>query len=60
MGASKTHQYPVHTNYLARTGKAIGHSARVTILNHLSRNGAISHNEILRLTQLSNGTVCQH
>ena len=35
MGASKTFQYTHEQNKLARTAKALGHSARITIVEHL-------------------------
>lgn len=60
MGASKKYQYTANQNRLSTTAKALGHSARVTILQHLRNHGFITHQEAMFITQLSDGTISQH
>lgn len=60
MGSTKKEQYPPQFLKLAKTAKAIGHPARITILRHLSETGYDNNREFMHITQLSESTVYQH
>ena len=60
MGATKTEQYSTKQLAFARTAKAIGHPARVTIIQHLAETGMATNLEVIEVTGLSIPTVCQH
>jgi len=60
MGSSKTHQYSVRQNKFARIAKAIGHPARVAIIQNLASYGGLTNLQIMEITTLSGGTISQH
>lgn len=60
MGSSKTYQYSVNQNNFARIAKAVGHPARVAIIQHLSRYGCLTNMQIMEITRLTDGTISQH
>ena len=60
MGASKTIQYSSNQLQFARIANAIGHPARIAILQHLSHFGFSSNRGLVDVTQLSLPTIQQH
>ena len=60
MGASKIKVYTASQKSFARVAKAIGHPARVAIIQHLSKENYTTNKELTRLTHLSETTVHQH
>jgi DNA-binding transcriptional ArsR family regulator len=60
MGASKTHQYSATQRSFAATAKAIGHPARVAIVQYLSDYGLATNIDLIRVTDLVDSTVNQH
>lgn len=60
MGASKTEQFTHTQRSFARTAKAIGHPARVAIIQHLTQVRFASNLELTQVTRLSETTVHQH
>jgi predicted transcriptional regulator len=60
MGASKTEQFTHIQRSFARTAKAIGHPARVAIIQHLTHVSFASNLELMQVTRLSETTVHQH
>jgi len=60
MGASKTKPFSTSQKSFARTAKAIGHPARVAILQHLTKEGADSNKALTKVTHLSETTIHQH
>lgn len=60
MGASKTTLFTEEQNELARLAKAIGHPARVAILQYLSKVKGCVCGDIVEVLPLSQSTVSQH
>lgn len=60
MGASKAILFSEAQNELARLAKAIGHPARVAILQHLSKVQGCVCGDIVDVLPLSQSTVSQH
>ncbi len=60
MGASKATLFSEAQNELARLAKAIGHPARVAILQHLSKVQGCVCGDIVDVLPLSQSTVSQH
>ncbi len=60
MGASKTIQYSSNQIQFAKTAHAIGHPARIAILQYLHRYGFSSNHGLVDVTQLSLPTIHQH
>lgn len=60
MGASKATLFSEAQNELARLAKAIGHPARVAILQHLSKVQGCVCGDIVEVLPLSQSTVSQH
>jgi ArsR family transcriptional regulator len=60
MGASKLSQYSRKQKSFARTAKALGHPARVAIIQHLSKVGLATNIDFMRVTELKDATVSQH
>ena len=60
MGATKKQQYSNRQLAYARTAKAIGHPARIAIIEHLAEEGTTNNSACMSVTQLSDATVCQH
>ena len=60
MGASKTDQFTEEQNLLAQLAKAIGHPARVAILQHLIKINRCACGDLVDELPLSQSTVSQH
>jgi len=60
MGSSKTAHYSLKQKGFARTAKAIGHPARIVIVEFLSTYGLGTNQQFMEATKLSDATVCQH
>ncbi|GAB4143320.1 MAG: metalloregulator ArsR/SmtB family transcription factor [Bacteroidia bacterium] len=60
MGISKTEEFTVRENKIARYAKALGHPARVAIINVLIRKKACMCGDIVEELPLSQSTVSQH
>ena len=60
MGKSKTHAFTELQNRLAQTAKAIGHPARIAILQHLAASRSCYCGDIVEELPLSQSTVSQH
>lgn len=60
MGASKTDQYSLEQKKFAKTAKALGHPARIAIVQYLSVNGPSTNKDLTEITELSDATVSQH
>ena len=60
MGATKSYEFSVKENRLARYGKALGHPARVAILKLLASKATCQCGDIVDELPLSQSTVSQH
>lgn len=60
MGSSKTAQYSLKQKGFARTAKAMGHPARIVIVEFLSSHGLGTNRQFMKATKLCDATVCQH
>lgn len=60
MGASKTDHFSEQQNQIATIAKALGHPARVAIVEHLLRVNACICNDIVDELPLAQPTVSQH
>ena len=60
MGASKTEFFTEKQNEIASLAKAIGHPARVAILDYLLRTEACICGDIVKEVSLAQPTVSQH
>ncbi len=60
MGASKTEHFSNEQNQLATIAKALGHPARVAILEHLASVNACVCGDIVDELPLAQPTVSQH
>lgn len=60
MGRSKTQAFSSGQNRLAALAKALGHPARIAILEYLGRNDACMCGSIVDALPLSQATVSQH
>ncbi|MDH4471499.1 MAG: winged helix-turn-helix domain-containing protein [Fluviicola sp.] len=60
MGASKIKVYTASQKSFARVAKAIGHPARVAIIQYLSKESYATNKDLIRITNLSEATVHQH
>ena len=60
MGRSKRQVFSVDQNRLADLGKALGHPARIAILEFLARSNACMCGDIVEELPLSQSTVSQH
>lgn len=60
MGATKSEEFSVRENRLARYAKALGHPARIAILQLLARKAACQCGDIVDELPLSQSTVSQH
>jgi ArsR family transcriptional regulator len=60
MGASKIKAFTASQKSFARVAKAIGHPARVAIVQYLSKESCATNKEFIRITDLSEATVHQH
>lgn len=60
MGRSKKQVFSTDQNRLADLAKALGHPARIAILEFLARNDACMCGDIVEELPLSQSTVSQH
>ncbi|MBK8346805.1 MAG: winged helix-turn-helix transcriptional regulator [Saprospiraceae bacterium] len=60
MGASKTAHFSDRQNQMASIAKALGHPARIAILEFLTRTDACICGDIVNVLPLSQPTVSQH
>ncbi len=60
MKASKVSEYSKHQLELATLAKALGHPARIAILEHLARVNACVCGDIVEELPLAQATVSQH
>lgn len=60
MGLSKKELFSDFQNTLADMAKALGHPARVAILEHMIKNGASTCGDVVDQLPLSQSTVSQH
>ncbi len=60
MGTTKSHIYTDHQNDKAATFKALGHPARVAILEHLLQYGPCIGTDLVKILNLAQPTVSRH
>lgn len=60
MGASKTEEFTVKENKIAAYAKALGHPARIAILNVLVKKQSCICGDIVDELPLSQSTISQH
>lgn len=60
MGISKTEEFTAKQNRLAAIAKALGHPARVAIVEYLASSNACMCGDIVEVLPLSQSTVSQH
>ena len=60
MGATKTEHYSVTQNDIAKIAKALGHPARVAIVDYLVKANACICGDIVNELPLAQPTVSQH
>ena len=60
MGATKSYEFSVKENRLAKYAKALAHPARVAILNFLVKQQSCMCGDIVEVLPLSQSTVSQH
>ncbi|WP_420583345.1 ArsR/SmtB family transcription factor [Reichenbachiella sp.] len=60
MGLSKTEKFSVHQNELAVMSKALGHPARIAILEYLLKANSCICGDIVGELGLAQATVSQH
>ena len=60
MGATKSYEFSVKENKLAKIAKALAHPARIAILNLLAKRQACVCGDIVDELPLSQSTVSQH
>jgi len=60
MGATKSYEFGVRENRLAKYAKALGHPARIAILQYLAKQQSCVCGDIVDELPLSQSTVSQH
>ena len=60
MGATKSYEFSVKENKLAKYAKALGHPARIAILKLLASKATCQCGDIVEELPLSQSTVSQH
>jgi DNA-binding transcriptional ArsR family regulator len=60
MGITKTDNFNAAQNRIARLAKAIGHPARIAILEILSKKNSCICGDLVEVLPLSQSTVSQH
>ena len=60
MGLTKTEQFTAQQNRLAALAKALGHPARIAILEYLLRHETCICNDLVQELPLSQSTITQH
>jgi len=60
MGTSKSELFSAQQNRIANMAKAIGHPARIAILEHLIKKGTCVCGDLVEELPLSQSTISQH
>ncbi len=60
MGATKVQLFTEHQNEMANIAKALGHPARIAIMQHLIKVDACICNDFVEEFQLAQPTISQH
>jgi len=60
MGATKSHEFSIKENKLAKYAKALAHPARIAIVNLLATKATCQCGDIVEELPLSQSTVSQH
>ena len=60
MGATKTQSFNLRQNKLANYAKAVGHPARVAILEYILKHNSCICNDLVEELPLSQSTISQH
>jgi len=60
MGKTKEELFTSQQNLLAKMAKALGHPARIAILEHLAQKGTCVCGDIVEELPLSQATISQH
>ncbi|PTM13271.1 MAG: transcriptional regulator [Bacteroidetes bacterium] len=60
MGVTKTENFTTHQNELAALAKALGHPARIAILQHLLKVNACIGGELVAEIPLAQPTISRH
>lgn len=60
MGITKTNLFTEEQNRLARMAKALGHPARIAILQHLLKTNACINGDLVEEIGLAQATISQH
>ncbi len=60
MGVTKTDLFTLEQNELAQMAKAIGHPARIAILEYLIRANACINSDLVQELGLAQATISQH
>jgi DNA-binding transcriptional ArsR family regulator len=60
MGASKSEQFSAEQNDISQLFKALGHPARIAIIQHLMNTKSCICNDLVGILPLSQATISQH
>lgn len=60
MGASKSEQFTTEQNDISQMFKALGHPARIAIIQHLINSKSCICNDLVGILPLSQATISQH
>lgn len=60
MGASKSEQFTAEQNDISQVFKALGHPARIAIIQHLMNSKSCICNDLVGILPLSQATISQH
>ena len=60
MGASKSEQFTTEQNDISQLFKALGHPARIAIIQHLMNTKSCICNDLVGILPLSQATISQH
>lgn len=60
MGASKSEQFSTEQNDISQLFKALGHPARIAIIQHLMNTKSCICNDLVGILPLSQATISQH
>ena len=60
MGASKSEQFSAEQNNISQLFKALGHPARIAIIQHLMNTKSCICNDLVGILPLSQATISQH
>ena len=60
MGLTKTESFTDKQNKLARVCKALGHPARIAIVQHLAETNSCITGDLVEVLPLAQATVSQH